>query len=310
VSSDPSGPDLTVVVVSWNTCDLVLACLASIAAAAAPYTVETIVVDNASADGTVEAVRERFPSVRVIANVTNAGFTRANNQALAVGKGQFFLLLNSDTEARPGSLATMIRYLETHPDAGACGPKLLFPDGRLQPNGRRLPTFWREFLAASGLRRLNPSLFADRLEWGRTDFDRTVEVDEVSGACLMVRREVVRKVGPLDEQLFMFYEEVDWCARMKAAGWKVAYVAEAEVIHHMAQSVSKAGFDVYRAFYASQFRYHRKHGSPPVWIGMRLVSWLNLAKRYGLFVGSRVKRRLDRRRQTPDARRQLDKGTR
>lgn len=292
MSHEPSGPDLTVVVVSWNTRDLVLDCLAAIDAAAAPYTVETIVVDNASADGTVEAVRERFPAVRVIANPTNTGFTHANNQALALAKGRFFLLLNSDAEARPGSLATMIRYLEAHLDVGACGPKLLYPDGRLQPNGRRFPTFWREFLAASGLRRLHPSAFADRLEWGRSDFDRTVQVDEVSGACLMARREVVAQVGPLDEQLFMFYEEVDWCARMKAAGWKIAYVAEAEVIHHMAQSVNKAGFRVYRAFYDSQFRYHRKHGSPPVWIGMRLVSWLNLTKRYGLHLASRLKRRL------------------
>jgi N-acetylglucosaminyl-diphospho-decaprenol L-rhamnosyltransferase len=279
-------------VVSWNTRDLLLDCLAAIGPAAAPYTVETIVVDNASSDGTVEAVRARFPLVQLIANATNAGFTRANNQALAQGRGRFFLLLNPDTEARPGSLATMIRYLEAHPDVGACGPKLLFPDGRLQPNGRRLPTFWREFLAASGLRRLNPDAFEARLEWGRSDVGRTVEVDEVSGACLMARREAVAQVGLLDEQLFMFYEEVDWCARMKVAGWKVAYVAEAEVIHHMAQSVNKAGFRVYRAFYDSQFRYHRKHGSPPVWIGMRLVSWLNLTKRYGLHVASRLKRRL------------------
>jgi N-acetylglucosaminyl-diphospho-decaprenol L-rhamnosyltransferase len=292
MSSERPAPDLTIVVVSWNTRDLLLDCLAAIGPAAAPYTVETIVVDNASSDGTVEAVHARFPLVQLIANATNAGFTRANNQALAQGRGRFFLLLNPDTEARPGSLATMIRYLEAHPDVGACGPKLLFPDGRLQPNGRRLPTFWREFLAASGLRRLNPDAFEARLEWGRSDFGRTVEVDEVSGACLMARREAVAQVGLLDEQLFMFYEEVDWCARMKAAGWKVAYVAEAEVVHHMAQSVSKAGFAVYRAFYESQFRYHRKHGSPPVWVGMRIVSWINLAKRYGLYLGSRLKRRL------------------
>jgi GT2 family glycosyltransferase len=285
-------PDLSVAVVSWNTRELLLACLAAIEPGAAPYSVETIVVDNASSDGSVEAVRERFPGVQVIANAENRGFTRANNQALAVARGRFLLLLNSDAEPRPGSLATLLRYMETHPECGACGPRLVFPDGRLQPNGRRLPTFWREFLAASGLRRLNPDAFADRLEWGRSDFSLTVEVGEVSGACLMTRREVVDQVGPMDERLFMFYEEVDWCARMQAAGWKIAYVAEAEVVHHMAQSVKKAGFRVFRTFYESQYRYYRKHAAPPVWLGMRLLSWLNLAKRYALHVGSRTKQAL------------------
>jgi GT2 family glycosyltransferase len=285
-------PDVSVVVVSWNTRDLLLPCLAAVPAAVAPYSAEVLLVDNGSADGTVAAVREQFPEVHVIANPDNRGFTRANNQALAVARGRFLLLLNPDTEARPGSLATLIRYLESHPEYGACGPKLLYPDGRLQPNGRHLPTLWREFLAASGLRRLNPAAFETRLEWGREDFSRTVDVEEVSGACLMARREAVEQVGLLDEQLFMYYEEVDWCARMKAAGWKTAYVAEAEVVHHVAQSVKQAGFAVYRAFYESQFRYHRKHGTPPVWLSMRLLSWLNLGKRYALHLGSRTKRAL------------------
>lgn len=285
-------PDLTIAVVSWNTRELLLPCLAAIGPAVAPYTVEVILVDNGSADGTAAAVRERFPGVRLIENTDNRGFTRANNQALAVARGRFLLLLNPDTEARPGSLAALVRYLETHPEYGVCGPKLLYPDGRLQPNGRRLPTLWREFLAASGLRRLNPGAFASRLEWGRDDFSRTVDVEEVSGACLMARREAVEQIGPLDERFFMYYEEVDWCARMKAAGWKTAYVAEAEVVHHVAQSVKQASFAVYRAFYESQYLYHRKHGTPPVGLAMRLLSWLNLGKRYYLHVGSRTKRAL------------------
>jgi GT2 family glycosyltransferase len=286
------APDLSIAVVSWNTRDLLLPCLAAIGPATAPYASEVILVDNASADGTVAAVRERYPDVQVIANPDNRGFTRANNQALAVARGRFLLLLNPDTEARPGSLATLVRFLETHPEHGACGPRLLYPDGRLQPNGRRLPTLWREFLAASGLRRLNPVAFEARLEWGREDFSRTVDVEEVSGACLMARREAVEQVGPLDEQLFMYYEEVDWCARMKAAGWKTAYVADAEVVHHVAQSVKQAGFAVYRAFYESQYRYHKKHGTPAVGVAMRLLSWLNLGKRYALHVGSQTKRAL------------------
>jgi len=288
--TEPCEPDLSVVIVSWNTRDLCLATLAAVPAAVAPYTAEIWLVDNASSDDTVAAVRTQFPNVRLIVNDANLGFTRANNQALARARGRFLLLLNSDTEARPGSLATLIRYLEEHPECGACGPKLLYPDGRLQPNGRRLPTLWREFVAATGLRRLNEKAFADRLEWGRSDFSRTAEVEEVSGACLMLRREVLEQIGPLDEQFFMFYEEVDWCARMRAAGWKIAYVAEAEVMHHIAQSMNKAGFAVYKAFYESQYRYHRKHGPPHVWIGMRLVSWLNLAKRYAWFLASRAKR--------------------
>jgi GT2 family glycosyltransferase len=286
------APDLSVAVVSWNTRDLLIPCLSAIGPAASPYTVEVILVDNASADGTVEAVRERYPEVHVIANPDNRGFTRANNQALTIARGRFFLLLNPDTEAKPGSLATLLRFLEEHPEYGACGPRLLYPDGRLQPNGRRLPTLWREFLAASGLRRLNPAAFESRLEWGRDDFTRTVDVEEVSGACLMARREAVEEIGLMDEQLFMYYEEVDWCARMKRAGWKTAYVAEAMVVHHVAQSVKQAGFGVYRTFYESQFRYYRKHAAAPVWIAMRFLSWLNLGKRYALHLGSRAKRTL------------------
>jgi GT2 family glycosyltransferase len=291
--SEAAGPpEVSIIIVAWNSRDLLGPCLNAIRAMQPARTHEVILVDNNSGDGTAAFLVDRYPEVALIANVENAGFARANNQGIKTARGRTVLLLNPDTEVRPDAIPVLLDYLASHPEVGACGPKLIYPDGRLQPNGRRFPTLASQLLVATGLRQLNPSAYDLRYQWQRTDFDREADVDEVSGACLMVRRDAVEEVGGMDEELFMYYEEVDWCYRMKRAGWKVAYVPRAVVVHHIAQSVNKAGFRPYRAFHTSQYRYFRKHSPPPAWLLMRIVTWLQMAHRYAILQAVGVKRRL------------------
>jgi GT2 family glycosyltransferase len=280
------------VIVTWNTRDLLAACLETLPAAVGELSFETWVVDNSSGDGTVEMVREQFPSVRVIANPENRGWAGGNNQALRQCAGRYLLLLNPDTEPRPGSLATLARFLDEHPGTGACGPQLLFGDGSVQGNGRRFPTFWKEFLDVTGLRHLALGAYVRRFGWGREKFDSLAEVDEVSGSCLLARREAVEQVGLLDEQFFMYYDEVDWCYRMKAAGWRIFYVPAAQVVHHVAASVKQIGFEAYRRLFESQYRYFRKHASPATCLGILLVGRTGLATHRLRFLAAAAKRQL------------------
>src|SRR5579862_14385 len=186
--------DLSIVIVSFNTRDMLRACLASLPASVEVLRAEVWVVDNHSPDESAEMVRREFPQIRLIANQDNAGFTRANNQALKRCCGRNVVILNPDTEPEPGSLAILSRYLDEHPDVGAVGPKLLNSDGSLQHNGRPFPTPWREFMGHSGLRNLiRPA--TDRIhEYGRNDFDLECETDQVSGACMMVPHRVMDQV--------------------------------------------------------------------------------------------------------------------
>jgi GT2 family glycosyltransferase len=284
--------DLSVIIVTWNTRELLGACLAALPAAVGELKTETWVVDNASSDGTVAMVRERFPEIQVIANLENRGWAGGNNQALKQSAGRTLLLLNADTEPRPGSLAALVRFLDEHPDTGACGPMLLFGDGRVQGNGRVFPTFWKEFLDITGLRHLALGAYIRRFGWGREDFTKLAEVDEVTGSCLMTRREVVEQIGLLDEQFFMYYDEVDWCCRMKAVGWRVFYVPEAQVVHYVAASAKQIGFETYRRLFESQRRYFRKHASWPTYLAVLLVGRLGLLTHRLRFLAAGLKRRV------------------
>jgi N-acetylglucosaminyl-diphospho-decaprenol L-rhamnosyltransferase len=287
--------DLSVIIVTWNTRELLAKCLEALPGAVGELAVETWVVDNGSSDGTVAMVRGRFPGVRVIANRENRGWAGGNNQALKQSAGRCLLLLNADTEPRPGSLAALVRFLDEHPDVGACGPMLLLGDGQVQGNGRRFPTFWKEFLDVTGLRHLALDAYSRRFGWGRDDFEALAEVDEVSGSCLLARREAVEQVGLLDEQFFMYYDEVDWCCRMKAAGWRVFYVPEAKVVHHVAASVKQVGFEAYRRLFESQQRYFRKHAAWSTWLAVLLVGRLGLTTHRLRFLAGGLKLRVLRR---------------
>lgn len=259
---------LAVVIVAYNVRELLLACLASLG----PEVGEVVVVDNASTDGTAEAVRERAPCVRLIANRDNLGFSRANNQALRTLTAPYVCLLNPDTEVIDAALARLVAALETDPRLGIVGPRLLNPGGSPQTGGLAFPNLW--------------TLLAQAVPWRRRPAGRrrrgargaVMECDWVTGACMMIRREVLDHIGLLDEDYFMYGEEKDLCYRAKQAGWKVGCVTDAEVIHHGGQSADQAPVESYLAFLDSQFRFLRKFYPPRYrrvfgvanWIGCRL----------------------------------------
>ena len=224
----PLAPDLSVVIVNWNTRELLSECLRSLDASSGAV-FETFVVDNGSADGSMEMVEREHPGARRILNRENLGFARANNQALALALGRYALLLNSDTRVAPGALAILVRFMDDHPRTGACGPRLLNPDGTLQPSGRSFPSALRALAALLPVGAWMRGRLATRLE--RRDYTLETEVDEVSGAALCLRSAALREVGTLDEGYFLFGEDVDMCWRLRSAGWTVHYVPRAEVTH-------------------------------------------------------------------------------
>ena len=221
-------PDLSVIVVNWNTRELLRECLRSLAACGAPA-FETFVVDNGSTDGSVAALEREHDGMRWIPNRENVGFARANNQALTLATGRYVLLLNSDTRVAPGALAALVAFMDAHPGAGACGPRLVNPDGTLQPSGRSFPSALRALAAILPVGEGVRGLLATPLE--RRDYGREAEVDEVSGAALCLRRAALDQVGTLDEGFFLFGEDVDLCWRLRKAGWTIHYVPGAEVVH-------------------------------------------------------------------------------
>lgn len=281
--------DLSIIIVSYNTSGMLRDCLLSLQDATKGLVTETFVVDNCSPDDSVEMVATNFPDVHLIANKENAGFTKANNQALRICSGRNALLLNPDTEAKPDSLACMVRYLDEHPEVGCIGPKLLNTDGTLQKNGTRFPVPWREFFAITGLRHLNSKAF-ERACWGREDFDSTAEVDSVSGACIMVRSSVLNKIGLLDEDFFMFYEEVELCWRIHRAGNKIVYLAESEVIHHWMGSVRQNSKAMTARLMKSSLIYYRKTGGPISLVSIWIIMRIGLAKNSFIHTGVAVKR--------------------
>jgi len=257
--------DLSIVIVSWNVKDLLRRCLASVISDQGPAIrgVEIIVVDNGSSDGSAAMVREEFPQIRLMANETNVGFTKANNQALAQCRGRYLLLLNPDTEVRPGALGAMVAYMDAHPRVGALGPQLLNPDGSIQSSRRRFPTLATAFLESTILQLWFPDNAVLRRYYVLDRPDDTVqEVDWVVGAAILIRREAWDQVGPLDEGFFMYSEELDWCRRARERGWQVIYLPTAQVVHYGAQSSEQVKPFQHIQFQRSKIRYFRKHHGP------------------------------------------------
>lgn len=221
---------ISICIVSYNTRALLAQCLNALPRA---DTVEILVADNASQDGSAEMVAANFPRAHLIRNAENFFYTRAMNQCLARARGDFILLLNPDTVASPRALDALQSALEKNPAWGAAGARLEFPDGGLQPTGARFPTARYLLYEALGINARAPNN-RERARHLYAEWDRASEreVDAVSGACLMVRRVVLEQVGLLDERFVMYAEEVDWCKRMAARGWRVGYVPRARVTHY------------------------------------------------------------------------------
>jgi N-acetylglucosaminyl-diphospho-decaprenol L-rhamnosyltransferase len=259
--------DLSIVIVNWNVRDLLKRCLDSIMSSfqlpASSFQIEVIVVDSASSDGSVAMVEEEFPQVRLIANSENVGFTVGNNQGIAVSRGRYVLLLNPDTEVVGDALTTMVEYMDHHPQVGALGPQLLNPDGSIQSSRRRFPTLATAFLESTILQQWFPHNRVIRHYYiaNRPD-DEVQEVDWITGACLLARREAIEEVGLLDEGFFMYSEELDWCRRFKAQGWQIVYLPTAKVVHHGGQSSEQVKSFQHIQFQRSKVRYFRKYHGP------------------------------------------------
>lgn len=216
-------------------------------------------VDNASTDGSAAMVREHFPWVQLIENGENVGFAWANNQAIRQSRSRYVLLLNSDTEVYPGALEIQVQFMEQHPQAGGCGPRLLNADGSLQTSCHPMLTPEREFWRLTFLDRLWRRATYAQERWDR-ESPRMVEV--IKGACLMLRREALEQVGLLDEGYFMYTEEMDLCYRLLEAGWQLWWVPGAAVRHYGEASSKKMAEAMYVQLYRSKVQFHLKFGGP------------------------------------------------
>lgn len=246
-------PDISIVIVSRNTRELLRACLRSIHAYRDGYTVETIVVESDSHDGTAAMVRVSFPQVILLEAGENTGFARGNNLGIMRARGDAILLLNPDTELTAGALAALHRALFADPTVGVVGPLLRYPDGTVQPSRRRFPTLATALVESTVVQEWWPHHPAlARYYRADTPDDVAQDVDWLVGACLLVRRAVFAAVGLLDERLFLYAEEPEWCWRVRRAGWRVRFVPEAAVWHHEGRSTGQNVIARQRAFAVSK----------------------------------------------------------
>jgi len=287
--------DLGIVVTSYNTRDLLRTCLRSVYASAhhragGDFTFEVCVVDDASSDGSAGMVAAEFPQAHLIANTENVGYPTANNQGLrAFGfadspgesshRPRFALLLNSDTELPPDALAQMLDFMAEHPDAGAAGPKIVLHDGSLDLACRRsFPTPEVSFYHMAGLSRLFPhSPRFGRYNLTYRDPDLVTEVDSVVGAFMMVRAATIAQVGLMDEQFFMYGEDLDWAYRIKEAGWKIYYNPAVKVLH-VKKASTRQNPRAQVEFYRAMDIFYRKHyaAQTPWWLHALIVSAISL----------------------------------
>jgi GT2 family glycosyltransferase len=266
--------NLSIIIVNWNTRGMLRNCLASLPAATAGLATEVIVVDNASADDSAAMVLENFPGVRLLESGGNLGFSRGNNLALPHATGQAVLLLNPDTVCPPASLTRLYRFLNSKENVGVVGPRLVDANDQPTISGGYFPRVSFHWL---GL--LDPKRFffqgalAERIVFvpERSETSRTVEY--IMGACFMMPREAVEKIGPLDEQFFMYFEETDWCWRAKQAGLENWYCAETEITHLEGQAAEQASQFSLRQFQKSYRLFVKKNYGPRQVAAFRLAQF-------------------------------------
>jgi GT2 family glycosyltransferase len=261
-NSTRSAIDLSIAIVSYNTKEILLDCVNSVRAHTTTIAYEVIVVDNDSRDGTLPAIKNIHPEIRIIANPDNRGFARAVNQALAVSRGRHLLLLNSDTIVRDQALATMVAYLDEHLDVGAVGCKQWTGDGHLSQTCFPFPSIRDHLFYSALFRRVAPTMQAAAAATHAVDCTQSQDVDWTNGACLMVRRSLLQQLGGLDEEFFMYFEDVDLCRRLRQRGFRVRHLAEAEIIHFIGRSSGRDHERLQLVWEFGRIRYIEKHFSP------------------------------------------------
>ena len=253
--------DVSIVIVNYNTCELTLNALRSIYQSETAAQFEVILVDNYSRDESVALIRRQFPQVQLICNQGNVGFSRANNQAMRIARGRYVLLLNSDTIVQTDTLDTMISFMDEHPTVGVSGCKLVLPNGSLDKACRRgFPTPSASFYYAFGISKLFPNIPKfNQYQLGYLDPDLAYPVDCLVGAFMFVRRTTIDQVGLLDEDFFMYGEDIDWCYRIKQAGWVNYYYPLTQIIHYKGASSQRKPFKIIYEFHRAMLLFHRKH---------------------------------------------------
>ena len=261
--SEAAQPDLSVIVVNYNTGHLLDRMISALLAARGGFNIQLIIIDNASRDSSVSMLRTRYPTIELIVNDVNVGFGRANNQALALIRGRFVLLLNTDAFVAAETLNKTIEYMDSHPSYGILGVKLVGEDGALQPSCRYFPTPWNSFVASTGLRRVFSSTrLVDDMSW---DHNSIRECDWVPGCYYLMRRALVDQIGLFDPRYFLYFEEVDHCKTAKNAGWSVVFYPFTKVIHIGGESaksqgpVTNAGRQISELEIESKLLFFRKH---------------------------------------------------
>jgi GT2 family glycosyltransferase len=280
--------DVSIIVVNWNTKSLLRDCLISVYEESRDIDFEIIVVDNASTDGSREMIRNDFPKVILIENIKNRGFAAANNQGIAVAKGRYVLLLNSDTIVLDNCIANIVSFADTQPRAGVIGCRVLNSDRTLQPTCFMFPSILNLLLSSSYLYKLFPNnrfFGREQMTWWDANYVR--EVDIVKGCFMLIRREAIEKVGGLDENFFMYAEETDWCYRFRKCGWKVMFAPVGEIIHYGGQSTTQIPVAMIIQLRLSILKFIKKHYGWPSHVvarflvasffAVRLPVWLAMA---------------------------------
>jgi len=276
--------DLSIIIVNYNTRRLTLDCLHSVYASVTGYTYEVLLIDNNSSDDSVSSIRNEFPQVGLIENKENAGFSRANNQGIRLARGQYILLLNSDTIVEPDTFQIMLDYMNRHPEIGAAGCKVVLPDGSLDKACKRgFPTPSASFYYAFGFSKLFPDRPRfNQYQLGYLNPDEEYEVDCLVGAFMMVRRKTIEEVGMLDEEFFMYGEDVDWCYRIKEAGWQIYYYPRTKIIHYKGASSRRKPYKIIYEFHRAMILFHRKHYKRNYSFVTNAAVYMGVAVKFGL----------------------------
>ncbi len=268
-------PLLSVIIINFNAEKLILRCLQAVYETIGALDCEVLVVDNASTDGSVAAVQQNYPQVKLILNQENVGFARANNQAARLARGHYLLLLNSDAFVHDGAITQMVDFMDAHPQSGAAGCRLVYEDGSLQRSCYSFPTPLTELWQTLWLDRVfsgSPVFGKFRMTYWDQDTER--DVDWLMGAVLLIRREVVEELGLFDEAYFMYSEEMDLCYRLNQAGWRVSFVPQATVTHLWGGTSRQNKELAFIRLYSSRVLFFRKHYGRFVTAIYKLVLYL------------------------------------
>jgi GT2 family glycosyltransferase len=275
--------DVSIIIVNYNTCKLTIQAIQSIYQSKTKYNYEIFVVDNASSDHSVEEISNQFPNVKMIANKENVGFSKANNQAIHQSSGKYVLLLNSDTVVKEDTLEVMIDFMNREPKVGASGCKVVLPDGSLDKACRRgFPTPSASFYYMSGLAKRYPkNARFNQYHQSHLDENKDYPIDCLVGAFMLVRKEAIDQVGLLDETFFMYGEDIDWCYRIKEAGWEIYYYPHTSIIHYKGGSTNKKKpTKIIYEFYRAMHVFHRKHYQKKYFFGINVIIYLGIWSKF------------------------------